>query len=153
MPLSTQTPILARGFDILFDKNLAPTTTEDSARVWANAYTSYAVSAGIPLAKAKESIFASSLTVAFNPNLAGGGPILFIQALTVFWLGLPIPYMVGIGPGVVSAVIPTGSINSPQPDDATPLQQADGLAQVIAGFTLGSVKVIVPPATAPIPIV
>lgn len=153
MPLSTQTPVLARGFDILFDKDLAPTTTEGSARVWANAYTNYAVSAGIPLAKAKESIFASSLTIAFNPYLAGGGPVLFIQALTVFWIGLPIPYMIGTGPGTVSAVIPTGSTNSPQPDDATSTQQADGLAQVIAGFTLGSVKVIVPPAAAPVPIV
>ena len=138
MPLTSQTPVLARGFDILFDQRFAPTTTPDSARVWAQAYTAYAVSAGIPTASAKEAIFASALTVAFNPELAGGGPSLFIQALSAFWFGLPIPYPPFNG-GFVTAVIPAGSVNSPQPDDATPLQQADGLAQTIAAFTLGSV--------------
>jgi hypothetical protein len=150
MPLTSQTPVLARGFDILFDQELAPVTTPDSARAWAQAYTAYAVSAGIPLAKTKEVPLAGALTVAFDPTLGGGGPPLFIQALQVFWLGLPIPYMPG---GVVSVVAPSGSVNSPQPDDATPLQQADGLAATIAGFTLGSVKVLVPgppPALLPI---
>jgi len=149
MPLATQTPVLARGFDILFDPELSPQTTLDAARVWAQAYTAYAVSAGIPLARTREALLASALAVAFNPELAGGGPALFVQALSVFWLGLPIPYT---GTGVVSLVIPTGSVNSPQPDDATPLQQADGLAQTIAGFTLGAVKVLIPPATSPVPI-
>ena len=143
MPLATQTPVLARGFDILFDQELSPQTTPDAARVWAQAYTSYAVSAGIPTAKAKEPALANALITAFNPELAGGGPVLFVQALSVFWLGLVIPYMAA---GTVTAVIPTGSVNSPHPDDATPLQQADGLAQTIAGFTLGAVKVLVPGA-------
>lgn len=149
MPLTPQTPVLARGFDILFDQELAPVTTPDSARVWAQAYTAYAVSAGIPTAKAKEAPLAGSLTVAFNPELAGGGPPLFIQALSVFWLGLVIPYMIGTGPSVVTLVAPSGSVDSPQPDDATPLQQADGLAATIAAFTLGSVKVLVPAAPGP----
>ena len=144
MPLTSQTPVLARGFDILFDQELAPITTPDSARAWAQAYTGYAVSAGIPTAKAKESPLATALTTAFNPELAGGGPPLFIQALSVFWLGLVIPYMVGTGSSIVTIVAPSGSVNSPQPDDASPTQQADGLAATIAGFTLGSVKVFVP---------
>lgn len=143
MPLTSQTPVLARGFDILFDQELAPVTTPDSARVWAKAYTTYVVSAGIPTATAKEAPLAAALATAFNPELAGGGPALFVQALSVFWLGLVIPYMLG---GTVTVVVPTGSVNSPQPDNATPLQQADGLALTIAGFTLGAVKVLVPGA-------
>lgn len=148
MPLTPQTPKLARGFDILFDQDNAPSTTPDSARVWAAAYTDYVVVGGIPAARAKQAILAAALTTAFNPELAGGGPALFVQALLVFWLGLPVPEMVG----TVAAFIPTGSVDSPQPDDATPLQQADGLAATIAALTLSSVKVLIPPATVPVPI-
>jgi hypothetical protein len=149
MPLGPQTPVLARGFDIMFDPKKSPTTTPGAAQAWAKAYTDYAVSAGIPTARAKEPVLASALVSAFDPNLAGGGPPLFIQALSAFWLGLIIPYMVGTGPSAVSAVVPSGSVSSPQPDNATPLQQADGLAATIAAFTLGSVKVLVPAAPGP----
>lgn len=137
MPLGPQTSTLARGFDILFDQEKSPQTTPAAAQVWANAYTNYAVAGGVAAAKAKEPVLASALTQAFNPNLAGGGPPLFIQALVAFWAGLPVPEQAG----VVSAIIPSGGVNSPQPDDATPTQQADGLAATIAAFTLGSVKV------------
>lgn len=68
MPLTSQTPVLARGFDILFDQELAPVTTPDSARVWAKAYTTYVVSAGIPTATAKEAPLAAALATAFNPE-------------------------------------------------------------------------------------
>ena len=91
MPVAPQTPKLARGFDILFDQERAPTTTVDSARVWAKAYTDYAVAGGVPAARAKEAILAAGLTAAFKPQLAGGGPPLFIQALQAFWLALPVP--------------------------------------------------------------
>lgn len=145
MPLATQTSVLARGFDILFDQEKSPSTTPAAAKVWARAYVDYAISAGIVAAKSRETVFAGALNVAFNPELAGGGPSLFIQAFQALWVGLAVPHM----GGVVLGVIPTGSVNSPQPDDATPREQADGLAQTIAGFTLGSVKVLVgglPPA-------
>jgi hypothetical protein len=137
MPVAPQTPKLARGFDILFDQEKSPATTPDAARVWAKAYTDYAVAGGVTAARAKEPVLAAALTTAFNPELAGGGPPLFIQALQAFWLGLPVPEQLA----VVVAVIPSGSVNSPQPDNATPKQQADGLAATIAAFTLGSVKV------------
>jgi len=149
MPLTTQTSVLARGFDILFDAELAPQTTPDSAKAWAKAYTAYAVSAGIPLATGRESALAGALTTAFNPNLAGGGPPLFIQALSVFWLGLLIPYMVGVPPNAsfVTVVAPSGGVTPPPlPEDVTTQQQADALATTIAAFTLGSVKVLVPAA-------
>jgi hypothetical protein len=143
MPLSPQIPQLGQGFLVLFDPELAPITTPDSARVWAQAYTAWAIVGGVVAAAPKESLLASALTVAFNPNSGGAGPALFIQAIVGFWMGLPVPEQLG----VVSAVIPTGSVDSPQPPDATPQQQAQGLAQVIAGFTLGAVKVqlIAPP--------
>lgn len=146
MPLNGQDKVLARGFDILFDPKLSPQTTEDAAKVWAKAYVAYALAGGVPAAKSREESFAAALTVAFNPELAGGGPTLFIQALSVFWLGQNI---VGPPPGIVSAVIPAGSVSSPQPDDATATQQADGLALTIAAFTLGSVWVL--PTAQPAP--
>jgi hypothetical protein len=80
-----------------------------------------------------------ALEIAFNPNLGGGGPALFTQALEVFWLGLSVPYM----GGVVVAFAPSGSVDSPQPDDATPQLEAMGLAQIIHTYTLASVKVLV----------
>lgn len=141
MPLTNQTPKLARGFDILFDQEKAPTTTPGSAKAWARAYTDYALAGGVPAARAKEPVLAAGLAQAFVPELAGAGPPLFIQALIAFWIGLPVP---GQG-GAVIAVAPTGSVFSPQPPDATPTQQADGLAATIAAFTLGSVKVQVGP--------
>jgi hypothetical protein len=158
MPLTTQTSVLARGFDILFDPKLAPVTTPDSARAWAKAYTAYAVSAGIPLAQGREYALAGALTSAFDPNLAGGGPPLFIQALGVFWVGLLIPYIPSNPPMTSTALplIPSGSVTPPpQPEDATTQQKADTLAATIAAFTLGSVKVLVPavpasPVTIPI---
>lgn len=146
MPLGPQTPVLARGFDVIFDQENSPTTTPGAAQAWAKAYTDYAVSAGIPLARSRETVFASALTSAFNPSLAGGGPALFIQAISAFWLGLLIPYVPSNPPmsAVVTVVAPSGSVNSPQPDNATSLQQADGLAATMAAFTLGSVKVLAP---------
>jgi len=137
MPLTPQILQLAQGFSILFDPELAPATTEDSARQWAKAYTNWVVAGGVGAAKAKESVLAAALTVAFNPELAGAGPGLLTKALSSFWMGLPVPEQLSI----VVAVIPTGSVNSSQPDNATPEQQAQGLAQVISAFTLGAVKV------------
>lgn len=147
MPLTPQTPVLARGLDILFDHERAPTTTAGAAKAWAKAYTDYAVAGGVTAATSRENILAGALTTAFNPELAGGGPPLFIQALQAFWLLLPVLLPPA---GIVSAVVPVGSVNSPQPDDASPTQQADGLAQTIATFTLGSVWVQpTPPPAAP----
>lgn len=140
MPLSAVTSVLAAGLLPMFVPETAPSTTANAARDWARAYTQYAVAGGVP-ATPKESVFVSALETAFNPELAGGGPPLFIQALSAFWISLPVPEQTG----TVTAVIPTGSVNSPQPYNATPQQQANGLAQVIASFTLGAVKVTVPP--------
>jgi len=152
MPLIPQTPVLARGFDILFDAKLAPQTTPDSAKAWAKAYTAYAVSAGIPLAASRESSLAGALATAFNPNLAGGGPPLFITALNTFWAGLLLPYVPSVPPMTATALplVPTGGVTPPpQPEDATTTQKADTLAATIAAFTLGSVKVLVPAAPGP----
>lgn len=146
MPLAPQVSVLAQEFLILFDPELAPVTTPDSAKTWAKSYVQWCLAGGIPEAKAREPVLASALTVAFNPELGGGGPALFTQALLAFWMGMTIPEQAGI----VVSFLPTGSTNSPQPDDATPLQQAQGLAQTISAFTLGAVKVQSPPTTGPI---
>lgn len=136
MALTPQTPKLAQGLLVLFTDQ-APTTTEGAAKQWAKAYTDYAVFGGVTAARARQQNLARDLTKAFNPELGGGGPALFIKALQAFWQGLAVPEQAA----VVVAVTPSGTVNSEQPGSATPAQQANGLAQVIAAFTLGSVKV------------
>jgi len=138
MPLSIVTSVLASGFLPMFVKETSPSTTRASADAWAKAYVAYVQAGGMPAASTRQTVFANALVSAFNPNLGGGGPALFLQAMNVFWLGLPVPAQVG----AVSLFVPTSpNVNSPQPADATPQQQANGLAQVIAGLTLGAVKV------------
>lgn len=141
MPVAAVTSVLAAGLLPLFVPETAPATTPDAADQWAKAYTDYIVAGGIS-AVHKQSAFAAALTTAFNPELAGGGPPLFIQALQVFWLGLPVPQQGGT---VVLFTPTTTNVDSPQPDDATPQDQADALAQVLSSFTLGAVKVQVGP--------
>ena len=141
MPLTPVTPVLAQGLLPMFIVETAPSTTRAAAQQWARAYTAYAVAGGIP-ALPNQAALALDLEKAFNPELAGKGPPLFIGALSKFWMGLPVPYMAG----AVALFAPTSSnVNSEQPDDATPQDQANGLAQVISGFTLSAVKVLVPP--------
>jgi hypothetical protein len=138
MPVAVVTPVLAAGFLPMFVPETSPSTTQASADAWAKAYVAYVVAGGIPAASAKQVTFANALASAFNPNLAGGGPALFLSAMLSFWVGLPVPAQVG----VVTLFLPVSpSVNSPQPDNATPQQQANGLAQVISGLTLGAVKV------------
>lgn len=138
MPLAVVTPTLAAGFLPMFVAETSPATTKASADAWAQAYVNYVIAGGMPGASAKQAAFANALATAFNPSLGGGGPALFLQAMNVFWLGMPVPAQAG----AVSLFVPTSpSVNSPQPANATPQQQANGLAQVIAGLTLGAVKV------------
>ena len=138
MPLAPVTSILAAGFLPMFVKETSPATTQASADAWAKAYVAYVQAGGMPAASTKQAAFASALATAFNPLLAGGGPALFLSAMMVFWIGMPVPAQVG----AVSLFVPLSPIvNSPQPPNATPQQQANGLAQVIAGLTLGAVKV------------
>ena len=138
MPVATATSVLASGFLPMFVPATSPATTQASADAWAKAYIGYVVAGGIPTAAAKQSSFANALATAFNPTLAGGGPALFLSAMLSFWIGLVVPAQAG----AVSIFAPLSpSVNSPQPDNATPQQQANGLAQVIAGLTLGAVKV------------
>lgn len=142
MPVSTATPVLAAGLAPMFTAATSPATTEQAAQTWAEAYADYIKAGGITAAPTRVPAFASALASAFRPELAGGGPALFVAAFQVFWIGLLVPAQSGI----VSAFVPiTLDVNSPQPAEATPQQQANGLAQIIAGLTLGSVKVQVPP--------
>lgn len=122
----------------MFVKETAPATTELAAQAWAQAYVSYVIAGGIPAAVLKQGAFANALRTAFNPALLGGGPALLLSAMNVFWIGLPVPAQAG----AVSLFIPLSpNTNSPQPPNATPQQQANGLAQVIAALTMGAVKV------------
>src|SRR5690606_38999848 len=94
--------------------------------------------------RARQLQLATDLTKAFDPERLGQGPSLFLQALAAFWIGMPVPAQ----GGTVTAFTPVSlTVNNPQPDNATPREQARGLAQVISGLTLGAVKVLIPPAT------
>lgn len=142
MPVAVATPVLATGLVPLFRAETAPSSTRAAADAWAKAYADYLVAGGIPGATAKQPSLANSLERAFNPQLGGGGPLLFMTALQLFWLGMPVPAQVG----VCTAFIPTTTnLNSPQPPDATPEQSANGLALLISRLTLGAVKLTVPP--------
>lgn len=138
MPLAAVTPVLAAGFLPMFMPSTSPSTTRASADAWAMAYVAYVQAGGMPAASAKQAVFADALALAFDPASSGAGPALFLSAMSVFWLGMPVPAQVG----AVSLFVPVSpNVNSPQPATATPQQQANGLAQVIAGLTLGAVKV------------
>ena len=137
MPLQPQLPVLSAGFFKLFDPEQAAIETAGAARAWAKAYTDYAVAGGVVAARPREVSLAGALTRAFIPEPPGQGPPFLIQAIVLFWIGQAVPEQLGI----VVAVTPAGPILSPQPGTATPQQQADSLAQAVASFTIGSVKV------------
>jgi hypothetical protein len=142
MPVAVVTPVLTAGLVPLFRAATAPTSTRKAAVDWAKAYAGYLVAGGIPEAQSRRSSLANSLERAFAPELAGSGPVLFMSALQLYWMGMTIPAQAG----VVTAFIPTTTnLNSPQPANATPEQQANGVALLISRLTLGAVKVTVPP--------
>lgn len=143
MPVAAVTSVLEVGFTRLFIPETAPPTTEGAARVWANSYVQYAIAGGVVAANTREAILGNALASAFRPELAGAGQALLLQALSLFWIGMPIPAQAG----TATAFIPLSpNVTSPQSDKASSQDQARGLAQVIAGLTLGAVKVTVPPA-------
>lgn len=138
MPLRPVTSVLAEGLLPIFVEETAPQTNQEAAQRWAEAYSAYVVAGGIPVPPPKKDALAASLTVAFNPTLAGGGIALMIGAFSVFWVGIPVPELAGIA----SAFVPGASIGSSSlPPNPTPQDQADGLAQLIATLTLSSVTV------------
>jgi len=146
MPVVAVTSVLAAGLLPMFTTGSSPSTTRASAEAWAQAYIAYVTAGGVVGGQAKETAFAAALETAFNPNLSGGGPALFLSAMSSFWIGLQVPAQLA----TATIFVPSSpSVDNPQPDDATPQQQANGLAQVIAGLTLGAVKVmlIAPPNT------
>jgi hypothetical protein len=142
VPVAAVTSVLATGLLPMFVVETAPTTTRRSAEQWAMAYTNYAVAGGVIAAVSRRVAFANALETAFNPELSGGGPPLFMSTLSQFWIGLPVPGQLG----VVALFTPSSTnVDSPQSANATPQDQANGLAAVIASITLGSVKVQVLP--------
>jgi hypothetical protein len=142
MPVAAATPTLAQGFLPMFRVATAPKTTAAAAQTWAQAYANYVVAGGVIEGVSRQNLLAGLLEQAFRPELAGAGPLLLLEALQIFWLGMTVPQQTGIA----TAFIPTSpNLNSPQAPTATPEQQAAGLAQVISRLTLGAVKVTVPP--------
>lgn len=133
MPLAIATPTLAAGMVPLFSPGSS--TSGQAADVFASAYVQYAVAGGIPAAVTRRQALASALAQAFSSP--GGGIPLFLQALASFWIGLPVPAQAG-----AALFVPINpDLTSPQPPDATPIQQANGVAQMMARLTLGAVKV------------
>ena len=138
MPLAAPgLAILGQGFFPLFDPADPIAETERAARVWAHAYYGYAAVGNVVVPPPKEQILAADLTVAFNPALNGGGRGLFMGALAKFWIGVP----AAVPPGIVTIFVPSGSIDANVPDDATPQQNAEAIADLIHQLTIASAKV------------
>ena len=137
MPISAALPVLASGLQLLFEPGTTPPTTHDAARMWADAIVRYATAGGVP-AEVKRQALASALEVAFQPAWLGAGIPLFLQALVVFWMGLPVPQQLGV---VVIFVPLISPIPPPIPPEATPAQQAQSLANQLHALTLGAAKV------------
>ena len=153
MPLAAPgIQLLGDGFLPLFDD---PPITETAAAAvqWAKAYFDYAKAGNVTPEPYREKVLADALTVAFNPELGrtppGGGRTLFINALSVFWIGVPAT----VPPGIVNIYAPSGSIDSDVSNDANAEEQARALADIIHQFTIGSFLVtpFAPPNT-PVPI-
>jgi hypothetical protein len=134
MPLAPCMPVLSAGIVPILQPATAPKSLGDAATAWARAWTNYAVAGGIQGALAKENALAAALAAAFVPN--GSGPVLMVQALTMFWMVLPVPAQAGI----ICSYIP--SVAAPVvPPDPTPQQQADALAQMLHAMTMSALLV------------
>lgn len=146
MPLAGAIGTLATGFLPLFDPGEA--TTAGAARVWANAYFSYALLGNVLPPPPKRTLLAEDLSTAFNPELAGGGRALFLQALSTFWIGIPAT----VPPGTVGIFIPSGGLDTDVSNDATPAEQANALADLIHQLTIKSAKVVPTVPGPPVPV-
>ena len=150
MPLSAVTPILADGFRKIFEK--PPRTTADAAAAWVEAYSRYCLAGGALVLPPRQAALAKALEVAFSP-LGSAGPSGLVAALAAFWPGTAVP---GMAPtALAAAFIPSGdqSLVIPGAAGAPPAVQAQGLAQIIHALTVASVKVVIPPSPAQVPIV
>ena len=150
MPLSAVTPILADGFRTIFEEPLR--TTADAAAAWAQAYARYCLAGGVLVLPPRQEALTQALEIAFSP-LGSAGPSGLVAALAAFWPGTAVP---GMAPTAVAvAFIPSGdqSLVIPGAAGAPPALQAQGLAQIIHALTVASVKVVIPPSPAQLPIV
>ena len=138
MPLATQMHVLAMGIKPILTPESAPADVATAARMWAQAWTTYAMSGGIAAAP-KQQLLAKALEVAFVP--AGAGPALMLQALSVFWLGLPVTTPPG---GIITLFAPVGAMTPTMPPDPTPRQQADALAAMLHTMSMCALWVTVP---------
>jgi hypothetical protein len=150
MPLSAVIPLLAQGFQALFD--VAPPSSADAASLWASAYCTWCLAGGAAVLPPRQQALSNALATAFEAT-AGAGAAGLVSALATFWPGTPVPGMAPTAQAV--AFIPWGDLSLVVPgvNDAPAAAQAQGLAQLIAALTLASVKVLIPPSPLPVPIV
>lgn len=150
MPLSAAIPILTAGFAELFQN--APVSTAEAAVAWANAYANWCIAGGATVLPPRQQALASALEGAFGAD-GGSGAAGVLSALGVFWPGTAVP---GMAPSAQAVVFtPAGELSLVLAGvaDAAPAAQAQALAQTIHALTIASVKVVIPPSTALVPIV
>jgi hypothetical protein len=140
--------ILGQEFYPLFRRENPIEETAEAAAVWAHAYYLYASVGNVVVPPPKEHILAADLAVAFNPELNGGGKGLFLAALAKFWIGVP----AAVPPGIVTIFVPSGSIDANVPDDATPQQNAEAIADLVHQLTIASAKVLPTPPGPLVPV-
>ena len=150
MPLGAVIPLLAEGFAAIFAA--PPQSSADAASLWASAYCAWCLAGGAAVLPPRQALLANALTAAFDPT-AGVGASGVVAALSAFWPGTPVPGMAPTAQAI--AFVPSGDLSLVVPgvDDAPAAAQAQALAELIATLTIASVKVVIPPSPAPIPIV
>jgi hypothetical protein len=150
MPLAAAIPLLVEGFLSIFEE--APRSTAEAGSRWSTAYAAYCLAGGATILPPRQQALASALEVAFNPD-AGAGASGLIAALAAFWPGTPVPGMAPTAQAV--AFTPSGDLSLilPGVNDEAPAAQARALAQAVHALTVASVKVVIPPSPALVPIV
>ena len=149
MPLAACQPVLAAQLQPLFEQQ--PTSSAEAGARWAQAYAAYCLAGGAAVLPPKQQLLGQMLAGAFDAT-SGSGAAGVVQALVAFWPGTPVPGMAPSAQAV--AFTPTGDLSLVIPGAAelAPVAQAQGLAAIVHALTMASVKVVIPPSPALVPI-
>ena len=155
MPFIPQRHVLVSGFRDVFDQENPIESTPKAGALWSRTYSDYSDAGGLakPIVLAAKPILTLGWTTAFNPELLGGGIVLWVQALAVFWTGMPVPgTSVANGlPGVAAFLSLPFDPNLPLSNAPSPEQQAQALATKVHAYTLENV--VVTTASGPSPLI
>lgn len=140
-------PVLVEALVPLFAS--APLSSVEAGQRFSQAYATYCLAGGVAVLPPRQQALAAQLASAFDAT-TGSGAAGVVLALVAFWPGTPVPGMAPTAQAV--AFTPTGdqSLVIPGAAELAPAAQAEGLAALVHALTMASVKILIPPATAPV---